>query len=612
MKPPSNIRLKKFALAIAAFALALIVCEMALRVFHVVPEVKVIDLTEEPGGNSDSNRCVYKRSTNPVLGFELKPNYRNDSPDYIESYEHTNAFGQRDVERDLSSTSRRILLLGDSVVEGYGLPFKDTIPWQLEQLYAASTSNESVEVLNFGVSAYCTAAAIELLATKGLQFNPDTVVLVFVENDFDNFNREAFPLGQSIERPAFAEWLFRNSHLARLSFLQLNLFHVRAEIDPVKWNQAAIGDNNVTLGLARLRELADQHGFEPLVAIWPRFEQTRIVDPHPIPGENQLIVEALAQSNNLPTVRLSNHFRKAQEKQNGVSPRLLFSLGDELHPSALGARVAARAVYEELAQLPERSAASSDVPDQNSSSVPSELTKALETVSSRSPNYAHVYNRVGDQKLKNGNLAEAIESYRRALKEEPDNSATHNNLGIALERLATSTSQAEAIEHYRQAIASNPNFAEAHFNLGRSLRILATQNGKPAIEAQQHLVRAVQLRPEFVAAHFELSQLLATEGRSSAAEAGLRRVLQLDAEHIGGLRSLANQMAKQQRYAEARGFFERLVKLEPPNAESLNNLGAICSLLSDREAAIRYFEAAVAADPNHPKANQNLRAVRAE
>ena len=68
---------------------------------------------------------------------------------------------------------RRILLLGDSVVEGYGLPEPETLSRQLEDLYPEG----SVEVLNFGVSAYCTRAEIELLEVKGLAFDPDIVVL---------------------------------------------------------------------------------------------------------------------------------------------------------------------------------------------------------------------------------------------------------------------------------------------------------------------------------------------------------------------------------------------------------------------------------------------------
>ena len=38
-----------------------------------------------------------------------------------------------------------------------------------------------------------------------------------------------------------------------------------------------------------------------------------------------------------------------------------------------------------------------------------------------------------------------------------------NNLGIAYERSGMNT---EAIESYRQAIKINPDYAEAHYNLG--------------------------------------------------------------------------------------------------------------------------------------------------
>ena len=83
--------------------------------------------------------------------------------------------------------SDEFILLGDSVVEGDGIRIRqvdDLISRQLEMLYGDGT-----QVLNFAVSAYSTLAEVELLRVKGLQFNPDTVVLIFVENDFDNFTR---------------------------------------------------------------------------------------------------------------------------------------------------------------------------------------------------------------------------------------------------------------------------------------------------------------------------------------------------------------------------------------------------------------------------------------
>ncbi len=336
-------RIARTALAIGSVVLALLFGEVLIRCLGRAPELKSIQLASE--------KCAYKRSTNPLLGFELKANYRNDSPDLIQSYERTNSHGQRDKERTPRKPPdvRRVLLLGDSVVEGYGLREQETISRQLENLYP----DGSTEVLNFGVSAYCTRAEIELLEVKGLKFEPDVVILVFVENDFDNFNREAFPLGGTISRPAIAERLFVRSHLFRLACVRWDLFHFGAERDPLQWNQDAIGDNNVVDGLQRFRQLADSHGFRPLIAIWPRFFDDRIDDVPKMPDDdNQLVIEQLAAIHGIPAIRLSEFFKQHRAALSGdVNPRLRYTSGDQLHPSAEGCQVAAEALKRVLDEL---------------------------------------------------------------------------------------------------------------------------------------------------------------------------------------------------------------------------------------------------------------------
>lgn len=559
--------------------------EGVVRFFAIAPALKAIEVA--------SPDCVYRRSNNAVLGFELKANYRNPRPDFIQSYESTNSHGQRDLERTIEKPpgTTRILLLGDSVVEGYGLPETDTIARQLQAIYDSAET----EVLNFGVSAYCTLAEVELLKTKGIQFSPDQVVLVFVENDFDNFNREAFPLGSAVKRPRWAETLFEHSHLWRLTCLRLNLFAFQAETDPVAWNKQAVGENNVAVGLEQFRELADEHGFQPLIAIWPRFLSDRITDIHFVPERDVLIVEALAAQHRIPSFRMSDNFATAfdaaQRTAGGKSrsPRLLFSQGDQLHPSALGAKVAAEAIHEALSE--------GVLESQTRFAVDREaIDKAVAAASDDNPNYARVYNRIGNEFLKQGQTEKAMEQYRLALKQDPENSATHNNLGIALERAG----KAGAVQHYRKAVQLQPDFAEAHCNLGNAL------DESDRKQAQQYFIKAIQTRPDFVAAHFSMSRSLLREKRMRAAEMGFREVLKLDPSHLDSLRMLARMLAETKRYQEARTFFERLVSLDPEDAEVLNNLGAICAALGDKTAAIEYLKAAVAVDPKHPRAGENL------
>jgi len=275
--------LKRAALALAATAAALLAAEGLVRAFGDVPGVKPIWFSRD-----DS---IYRRSQNPVLSFELEPGYRNPNPDLVRTYERINSHGQRDPERSLAKPGgvKRVLLLGDSVVEGHGVREVDTLSQQLERLLGAG-----FEVLNFGVSGYCTKAEIELLATKGLAFAPDQVVLLFVGNDFNDFNAETFELGGSLHQPLWARRLFVGSELFRMLCLRLDWFGFVAQVDPVAWNQAAIGDNNVVEGLDRLRALAKEKGFGVLLAIWPEFEQDAIVDLFYMPGQSgagELVIE---------------------------------------------------------------------------------------------------------------------------------------------------------------------------------------------------------------------------------------------------------------------------------------------------------------------------------
>ena len=550
--------LAKPAVAVCATMLALLAVEAFVRILGLAPGMKPIQLS--------SYDCIYKRSMNPILGFELKANCRSDNPDFIQTYERTNSHGQRDMERTLQKPDgvRRVLLFGDSVVEGYGLRESETISRQLEALYG----DGSTEVLNFGVSAYCTLAEVELLEVKGLRFDPDVVVLVFVENDFDNFNREAFPLGETIDRPAVVKSLFRRSHLFRLASIRLNLFHFGAEADPVRWNQDAIGDNNVAEGLRRYRELADRHGFQPLVAIWPRFLDDRIVDVCFMPqGSEQLVVEQLAAMNDIPSVRLSEFFQQRHAESAGaVKPRLHYSSGDELHPSSEGCRITAEALKVILDELEVGHAAlASEIPRSTQSKV--EAVAAAKALGQTQPNYARVHNRMGTEFLEMGKLAEAVAEFKQALEADPTYAGAHNNLGITYERL------------------------------GRE-------------EAQGQFERAIQLRPDFTHAHFNLARILMQKGREAEAVVELQQTVQIDPNHVGALNMLGMALGRQQKYAEAQSHLERAVRLDPDHAEVRNNLGAVYSAQGRLREAVSQFEAATRIDPGDPEIIENLKRVR--
>lgn len=435
--------------------------EVAARVFELAPVTKSMGL--------DDSFSVYQRSDNPLLGFELKPNYRNESPDNWTSYTSTNSHGQRDVERSIEKPPgiRRIVVLGDSVIEGAGLhDLEDTLTRQLERRLGDET-----EVLNFGVSGYCTLAEVELFEKRALRFSPDTVIVVFVSNDFNNFNTQLVQLEDRAPKNAFVRWLFHASFGFRAVALQLGWF--LADDDPLGRSREVIGDENVVDGLERLRALADREGFDVFIAIWPLFKEKAIIEPDRMPDESgDLVIEQIAAAFEIPTVRMAPYFRRhhSREGHSEISPRGFYSIaGDDVHPSKLGNEIAAAALEGVLRDgIPERTG------------------------------------REGERD------AESFEAATLAAKEKGSQPLERfkplANTGIALERVGR---HEEAIGYYERAIATDPPTgwtAMLYLSLGSAQEAVGDYAA-----ARAAYERSAELRPRWNSAA-EALQRMASEG----------------------------------------------------------------------------------------------------
>jgi lysophospholipase L1-like esterase len=95
----------------------------------------------------------------------------------------TNSRGLRDREFAFERTpgTRRIVMLGDSLTEGWGVPFEQTFSKRIERLYADRRT--PVEVINTGVGNWNTVQEVEFFLTEAHQYQPDVVVLNYFVND---------------------------------------------------------------------------------------------------------------------------------------------------------------------------------------------------------------------------------------------------------------------------------------------------------------------------------------------------------------------------------------------------------------------------------------------
>jgi SGNH hydrolase-like domain, acetyltransferase AlgX len=94
---------------------------------------------------------------------------------------------EREIGYDKPSGVRRILVLGDSFVEGAEVQAEETMARRLEALLEAdrrANGGPEVQVINAGVLGYSSAQEYLLLKHEGLRYHPDLVIqVVFTGND---------------------------------------------------------------------------------------------------------------------------------------------------------------------------------------------------------------------------------------------------------------------------------------------------------------------------------------------------------------------------------------------------------------------------------------------
>lgn len=126
---------------------------------------------------------LVRPSLEPEIVYELKPGIETC---FYHALVRTNSQGlraPRDFARPKPKDVFRILLLGDSQTFGWGVRYEDTFGAVLERKLNAR-SKRRVEVVNTAVPGYNAAQEAAVLERRGLAFEPDCVLVLFIGNDF--------------------------------------------------------------------------------------------------------------------------------------------------------------------------------------------------------------------------------------------------------------------------------------------------------------------------------------------------------------------------------------------------------------------------------------------
>jgi hypothetical protein len=160
-------------LALASTAVALGGVEVAARVARHY----------QAGGKEQRTRLQYTEY-DPLLGWKHQPGARAryERREYATDVV-INSRGLRDRERPYEAPpgAFRVLALGDSFIEGFTVPFEDSVTQVLER--AMAREGCPVEVINGGTVGYSTDQQFLFYREEGHKYRPRVVVLFFYYND---------------------------------------------------------------------------------------------------------------------------------------------------------------------------------------------------------------------------------------------------------------------------------------------------------------------------------------------------------------------------------------------------------------------------------------------
>jgi len=197
-----------------------------------------------------------------------------------------------------------------------------------------------------------------------------------------------------------------------------------------------------------------------------------------------------------------------------------------------------------------------------------------------------------------GRYSEAVESFKQAIRINPDYAEAHYNLGVAYYKLGR---YSEAVEAYKQAIRINPDYAEAHYNLGVAYGVLGRHS-----EAVEAFKQAIRINPDYAEAHCNLGVSYGKLGRYSEAVEAYKQAIRINPDYAEAHNNLGATYCELVRYSEAVEPFKQAIRINPDFSKAHLGLGVAYGELGRYSEAVEAYKHAIRINPNLAEAHYYL------
>ena len=130
----------------------------------------------------EMRRYFASMQNNDIYAYIHTPGY-NDVLQCVEVKINSHGFRGPEFDTKKATNITRILVLGDSVVFGWGVPQSDIFTLQLQHMLTNLRKN--IEIIPLGVGSWNTRTEYEYFKVTGITFEPNILIQVIISNDID-------------------------------------------------------------------------------------------------------------------------------------------------------------------------------------------------------------------------------------------------------------------------------------------------------------------------------------------------------------------------------------------------------------------------------------------
>ncbi|KAK7503825.1 hypothetical protein BaRGS_00004948 [Batillaria attramentaria] len=216
----------------------------------------------------------------------------------------------------------------------------------------------------------------------------------------------------------------------------------------------------------------------------------------------------------------------------------------------------------------------------------------------QNPMLAEAYSNLGNVYKERGQLQEALENYRHAVRLKPDFIDGYINLAAAL---VAAGDMEQAVQAYVTALQYNPDLYCVRSDLGNLLKALGRLD-----EAKACYLKAIETCPNFAVAWSNLGCVFNAQGEIWLAIHHFEKAVALDPNFLDAYINLGNVLKEARIFDRSVAAYLRALNLSPNHAVVHGNLACVYYEQGLIDLAIDTYKRAIELQPNFPDAYCNL------